>query len=102
MPRGKSAAGMIFDLVSPSRHSLTVSTVLARPGGIPVASRGGGLTDGAVIATGNGAPFADPATTAMLADLGDAGDVLALSYRTGEACHALRACSTRSSVLSPP
>jgi ribose transport system substrate-binding protein len=80
-------AGMIFDLVFPVT-SLGAGLNAARTAGIPVASWGGGLTDGVVMTTGDGAPFAEPATKAMLADMGNAGDVLALTYRTGEVCRA--------------
>ena len=80
-------AGMIFDLVFPVT-SLGAGLNGARSAGIPVASWGGGLTDGVVMTTGNGAPFADPATQEMLSKLGKGGDVLALTYRTGEVCRA--------------
>lgn len=80
-------AGMIFDLVFPVT-SLGAGLNAARGKGIPVASWGGGLTDGVVMTTGDGAPFAKPATEAMLKDMGNAGSVLALTYRTGEVCRA--------------
>jgi ribose transport system substrate-binding protein len=83
-------AGMIFDLVFPVT-SLGAGLNGARTAGIPVASWGGGLTNGVVMTTGDGAPFAEPATKAMLADMGNAGDVLALTYRTGEVCRAREA-----------
>lgn len=80
-------AGMIFDLVFPVT-SLGAGIEAAKSAGIPVASWGGGLTDGVVMTTGNGAPFAEPATQQMLDDIGESGSVLALTYRTGEVCRA--------------
>lgn len=83
-------AGMIFDLVFPVT-SLGSGMNAAKGASIPVASWGGGLADGVVMTTGNGAPFADPATKALLGDLGTSGSVLALTYRTGEVCRAREA-----------
>jgi ribose transport system substrate-binding protein len=80
-------AGMIFDLVFPVT-SLGAGMNAAKGANIPVASWGGGLTDGVVMTTGDGAPFAEPATKALLDDLGTSGSVLALTYRTGEVCRA--------------
>lgn len=80
-------AGMIFDLVFPVT-SLGAGLSAARDAEIPVASWGGGLTDGVVMTTGDGAPFAEPATQALLDDMGTEGSVLALTYRTGEVCRA--------------
>lgn len=80
-------AGMIFDLVFPVT-SLGAGMNAARNANVPVASWGGGLTDGVVMTTGNGAPFAEPATKALLKSVGTSGSVLALTYRTGEVCRA--------------
>lgn len=80
-------AGMIFDLVFPVT-SLGAGLNAARSAGIPVASWGGGLTDGVVMTTGDGAPFAEPATNALIEKIGTTGSVLALTYRTGEVCRA--------------
>ena len=80
-------AGMIFDLVFPVT-SLGAGMNAARSAGIPVASWGGGLTDGVVMTTGDGAPFAKPATDQLLSDINNKGAVLALTYRTGEVCRA--------------
>ena len=80
-------AGMIFDLVFPVT-SLGAGLSATTAAGVPVASWGGGLTDGVVMTTGDGAPFAKPATQAMIDDMGEAGSVLALTYRTGEVCRA--------------
>ncbi len=78
-------AGAIFDLVFPTT-SLGAGLNAAKDAGIPVATWGGGLGTGVVMTTGAGAPFAKPATDAMLEKLGDSGDVLALTYRTGQVC----------------
>ena len=80
-------AGMIFDLVFPVT-SLGAGLNAARTAGIPVASWGGGITDGVVMTTGDGAPFAEPATKALIEDINGSGSVLALTYRTGEVCRA--------------
>ena len=80
-------AGMIFDLVFPVT-SLGAGLNAARSAGIPVASWGGGLAEGVVMTTGDGAPFAVPATKALLEKIGTTGSVLALTYRTGEVCRA--------------
>ncbi|MCU1569754.1 MAG: sugar transporter substrate-binding protein [Naasia sp.] len=78
-------AGMIFDLVFPT-SSLGAGLAAAQGANIPVATWGGGLGTGVVMTTGAGAPFAEPATQAMLDALGDKGSVLALTYRTGQVC----------------
>jgi len=78
-------AGMIFDLVFPT-SSLGAGMAAARAKKIPVATWGGGTAKGVVMNTGDGAPFAGPATTALLAAMGTKGDILALTYRTGQVC----------------
>ena len=78
-------AGMVFDLVFPAT-SLGAGLNSAKSAGIPVATWGGGTAPGVVMTTGDGAPFAKPATQALLDAMGDKGDVLALTYRTGQVC----------------
>ncbi|HUW88061.1 MAG TPA: substrate-binding domain-containing protein [Candidatus Paceibacterota bacterium] len=78
-------AGMIFDLVFPT-SSLGAGLAAARAKNIPVATWGGGLGKGVVMTTGNGAPFAGPATKALLGAMGPEGHILALTYRTGQVC----------------
>jgi ribose transport system substrate-binding protein len=78
-------AGMIFDLVFPT-SSLGAGLAAAKQAGIPVATWGGGLGTGVVMTTGDGAPFAQPATDQMVSDLGGSGSVLALTYRAGQVC----------------
>jgi len=77
--------GMIFDLVFPVT-SLGAGLAAARAANIPVATWGGGLADGVVMTTGDGAPFAEPSVKALLSDIGSQGSVLALTYRTGQVC----------------
>jgi ribose transport system substrate-binding protein len=77
--------GMIFDLVFPT-SSLGAGLASARQAGVPVATWGGGLGTGVVMTTGDGAPFAQPATQKMVDDLGGSGSVLALTYRAGQVC----------------
>lgn len=78
-------AGMIFDLVFPT-SSLGSGLTAAKAANIPVATWGGGEGTGVVVTTGNGAPFAEPATQAMIDAMGGKGSVLALTYRTGQVC----------------
>jgi ribose transport system substrate-binding protein len=78
-------AGMIFDLVFPA-SSLGAGLAAAKTAGIPVATWGGGPGDGIVMTTGAGGPFAEPATATMLSDMNNQGQVLALTYRTGQVC----------------
>jgi len=78
-------AGMIFDLVFPT-SSLGSGLNAAKSAGVPVATWGGGLGTGVVMTTGNGAPFAAPATQAMIDAMKGEGAVLALTYRTGQVC----------------
>lgn len=78
-------AGMIFDLVFPT-SSIGAGLAAAKAANIPVATWGGGLGTGVVMTTGDGAPFAKPATEKMLQDIGDNASVLALTYRTGQVC----------------
>jgi len=78
-------AGMIFDLVFPT-SSLGTGLSAAKAAGIPVATWGGGEGTGVVVSTGAGAPFAKPATEALIEALDGGGEVLALTYRTGQVC----------------
>lgn len=78
-------AGAIFDLVVPTT-SLGAGLDAAKQANIPVATWAGGLGTAVVMTTGDGGPFAEPVTNAMLDAMGDSGDVLALTYHTGQAC----------------
>lgn len=81
-------AGMIFDLVFPA-SSIGAGLRAAKAAGIPVATWGGGLGsagNGIVMTTGDGGPLATPSTKLLLQNMGNAGSVLALTYRTGQVC----------------
>lgn len=78
-------AGMIFNLVFPA-SSLGTGLNAASQANVPVATWGGGSGKGIVVVAGDGAPFAEPATNAMIEAIGGEGDVLALTYRTGQVC----------------
>lgn len=77
--------GAIFDLVFPV-SSLGAGLAAARTAKVPVATWGGGLANGVVMTTGDGAPFAEPSVDSLLTSVGDKGSVLALTYRTGQVC----------------
>ncbi|KDA06831.1 sugar ABC transporter substrate-binding protein [Microbacterium sp. CH12i] len=78
-------AGMIFNLVFPA-SSLGAGLNAAAQANVPVATWGGGAGKGIVVVAGDGAPFAEPATNAMIDAIGGDGEVLALTYRTGQVC----------------
>jgi ribose transport system substrate-binding protein len=81
-------AGMIFDLVFPTT-SIGAALVAAKKAGIPVATWGGGMGNygnGVVMTTGDGGPLAIPSTNLLLKNMGNTGDILALTYRTGQVC----------------
>lgn len=78
-------AGMIFNLVFPA-SSLGTGLNAASQANVPVATWGGGAGKGIVVVAGDGAPFAEPATNAMIEAIGGDGEVLALTYRTGQVC----------------
>ncbi len=78
-------ATAIVDMVFPV-SSIGAGLAAADAAKIPVVTWGGGL-GGSVIATnGSGGPMAVPIVEMMVAGLGGKGDVLALTYRTGEVC----------------
>lgn len=78
-------AKAIVDMVFPV-SSIGAGLAAADGAKIPVVTWGGGL-GGSVIATnGSGGPMAVPIVEMMAKDLGDTGEVLALTYRTGEVC----------------
>ena len=78
-------ATAIVDMVFPV-SSIGAGLAAADAAKIPVVTWGGGL-GGSVIATnGSGGPMAVPIVDMMVAGLGGKGDVLALTYRTGEVC----------------
>jgi len=78
-------AKAIVDMVSPV-SSIGAGLAAADAAKIPVVTWGGGL-GGSVIATnGSGGPMAVPIVEMMVKDLGGKGEVLALTYHTGEVC----------------
>lgn len=78
-------AGMIFDLVFPA-SSLGAGLAAAKAADIPVASWGGGPGNGIAMNTGDGGPFAVPATQLMLKNMNKKGSILALTYQGGQVC----------------
>jgi ribose transport system substrate-binding protein len=79
--RAKAIVDMVFPV-----SSIGAGLAAADGAKIPVVTWGGGL-GGSVIATnGSGGPMAVPIVEMMVKDLGGKGDVLALTYHTGEVC----------------
>jgi ribose transport system substrate-binding protein len=80
----RGAAGII-DMVFPY-SSIGAGLAAAKAKGIPVVTWGGGLGGSVAATNGSGAPIAQPVIDRLVADLGGKGEVLALTYRTGEVC----------------
>lgn len=78
-------AHAIVDLVFPA-SSIGAGLDAAKQAGIPVVTWGGGLGLTVAATNGSGAPIADPVIKKMIEDLGGKGEILALTYRTGEVC----------------
>jgi ribose transport system substrate-binding protein len=78
-------AGAIMDLVFPAT-SLAAGLSAARAAHIPVATWGGGIAPGVVVADGGGGPFATPVVNYMVKQMGGKGSVLALTYHVGLVC----------------
>jgi len=78
-------AGAIVDMVFPY-SSIGAGLAAAKAKNIPVVTWGGGLGGSVAATNGSGAPIAQPVIDKMVADLGGKGDLLALTYRTGEVC----------------
>jgi ribose transport system substrate-binding protein len=78
-------AGAIVDMVFPY-SSIGAGLAAAKDAGIPVVTWGGGIGSSVAATNGSGGPMAAPVIEQMLADLGNKGSVLALTYRTGEVC----------------
>jgi ribose transport system substrate-binding protein len=75
----------IADLVFPA-SSIGAGLDAAKKANIPVVTWGGGLGSSVAATNGSGAPIAEPVIEKMVADMGGKGDLLALTYRTGEVC----------------
>ncbi len=82
-------AGAVIDLVFPTT-SLGAGLAATKEAGIPVATWGGGLgngmADGIVATNGTGGPQAEEVIKQMVADMDGKGEVLALTYHTGQVC----------------
>lgn len=75
----------IADLVFPA-SSIGAGLEAAKQANIPVVTWGGGLGLTVAATNGSGAPIAEPTIQKMIDDLGGKGELLALTYRTGEVC----------------
>lgn len=84
--RGATA---VIDLVFPTT-SLGAGLAATKEAKIPVATWGGGLgngmADGIVATNGTGGPQAEEVIKQMVADMDGKGEVLALTYHTGQVC----------------
>lgn len=78
-------AGAIIDMVFPY-SSIGAGLAAAKAAGIPVVTWGGGLGSSVAATNGSGAPVAQPVLDKLKADLGGKGELLALTYHTGEVC----------------
>jgi ribose transport system substrate-binding protein len=78
-------ATAITDLVFPVT-SLGAGLAAAQAVNVPVGTWGGGLGNGVVATNGSGGPQAEPIVKQMVADLGGKGQILALTYHTGQVC----------------
>jgi ribose transport system substrate-binding protein len=75
----------IADLVFPA-SSIGAGLDAAKQANIPVVTWGGGLGLSVAATNGSGAPIAEPVIQKMIDDMGGKGELLALTYRTGEVC----------------
>jgi ribose transport system substrate-binding protein len=78
-------AFVIADLVFPA-SSIGAGLDAAKQANIPVVTWGGGLGLSVAATNGSGAPIAEPVIQKMIDDMGGKGELLALTYRTGEVC----------------
>ena len=78
-------AGAVIDMVFPV-SSIGAGLAAAHEKNVPVATWGGGLGNGVVATNGSGGPLADPIIRMLVTDMGGKGDLLALTYHTGEVC----------------
>ncbi len=76
-------ADAIIDMVFPTT-SLATGLRAAKEAKIPVATWGGGMGDGVAVTNGTGGLFAVPIVKMMKEQIGDKGDILALTYHTGQ------------------
>lgn len=73
----------IVDMVYPVT-SLASGLQAAKASGIPVATWGGGIGGGVAVTNGSGGPHAIPIAKMMCEDMGGEGEILALTYHTGQ------------------
>jgi ribose transport system substrate-binding protein len=78
-------ASAIIDLVFPVT-SLGAGLAAAQAANVPVGTWGGGLGETVVATNGSGGPQAEQIVKQMVQDLGGKGQVLALTYHTGQVC----------------
>lgn len=76
-------ADAIIDMVFPTT-SLATGLRAAKEAKIPVATWGGGMGDGVAVTNGTGGLFAVPIVKMMMDQIGENGDILALTYHTGQ------------------
>ncbi|MDR3494735.1 MAG: sugar ABC transporter substrate-binding protein [Ancalomicrobiaceae bacterium] len=81
---GRGATAVV-DMVFPF-SSIGAGLASAKTAGVPIVTWGGGIGNGVAATNGSGAPIAQPVIDKMVADLGGKGQILALTYRTGEVC----------------
>jgi ribose transport system substrate-binding protein len=81
---GRGAVAIV-DMVFPY-SSIGAGLAAAKAANIPVVTWGGGLGSTVAATNGSGAPIAQPVLDRLKADLGAKGQLLALTYRTGEVC----------------
>ncbi len=73
----------IIDMVFPTT-SLASGLKAAADANIPVATWGGGMDENVAVTNGSGGPHAIPIVKQMAEDMGGEGEILALTYRTGQ------------------
>jgi len=80
-----SNANAIVDMVFPTT-SLGAGLRAAEEAGIPVGTWGGGFGPAVVVVNGSGGPHADPIIHKLVEDMNGEGELLALTYHTGQVC----------------
>jgi ribose transport system substrate-binding protein len=78
-------ANAVIDMVFPV-SSIGGGLAAARDKNVPVATWGGGLGNGVIATNGSGGPLADPIIRMLVKDIAGKGNLLALTYHTGEVC----------------
>jgi ribose transport system substrate-binding protein len=78
-------ANAVIDMVFPV-SSIGAGLAAGHDKNVPVATWGGGLGNGVIATNGSGGPLADPIIRMLAKDIGGKGNLLALTYHTGEVC----------------